>query len=67
MSKCFCGSDLPRRPAYDARGIFLTNVCDRCEREKLSHFRPDVLTDPNYEHDEPLGGDDDFGLGNGAL
>jgi hypothetical protein len=39
---------------HDARGIFLTYVCSRCEREKLSHFRPDVLSDPNYWADEPI-------------
>lgn len=48
---------------YDARGIYLTRVCDRCERERLSGFRPDVLSDPNYWHDEPLGDEsDELGL-----
>jgi hypothetical protein len=51
---CSCGSGLERRAKFDARGIFLTYVCDKCEKEKLSHFRPDVLTDPNYWHDEPI-------------
>jgi hypothetical protein len=54
MTVCTCGSGLPRSAAYDARGIFLTYLCHRCEREKLSHYRPDVLTDPNYWHDEPI-------------
>lgn len=54
---CFCGSGQTPRPAFDARGIFLTNVCDRCERDKLGEFRPEVLTDPNYWHDELIDGD----------
>lgn len=44
--------------AYDARGIELCRVCDECEKEKLSHYRPDVLTDANYWTDEPVEDDD---------
>jgi hypothetical protein len=40
--------------ANDARGIPLKRVCDRCEKFKLAGFRADVLTDPNYWHDEPI-------------
>jgi len=29
-------------------------VCDDCEKEKLSHYRKDVLDDPNYECDEQI-------------
>ena len=39
---------------HDARGIPLKRVCDKCRRHKLGGFRPDVLTDPNYWHDEPI-------------
>jgi hypothetical protein len=39
---------------YDARGIFLCYVCDICKKERLSEFRPDVLTDPNYWSSEPI-------------
>ncbi|HEY5550475.1 MAG TPA: hypothetical protein VIK52_01200 [Opitutaceae bacterium] len=28
----------------DAQGIPLARVCDRCIDEKLSHFRPEILT-----------------------
>ena len=38
-----------RHIEYDARGIALCEVCDRCETEKLSMYRPEVLTDPNYD------------------
>ena len=33
---------------HDARGIPLARVCDKCREEKLSRFRPDVLTNSNY-------------------
>lgn len=54
MKPCNCGSDLPRRDLRDARGIFCTFVCDKCEEEKRSHFRPDIFTDPDYWTDEPI-------------
>jgi hypothetical protein len=38
----------------DARGIYLTFVCERCRDEKLSKYRADVLTDCNYWHIEPI-------------
>jgi len=40
--------------ANDARGIPLRRVCEKCEKAKLAGFRADVLTDPNYWHDEPI-------------
>lgn len=58
LRPCHCGSGLERSAEYDARGIFLTYVCEKCRKEKLSHFRPDVLTDPNYWHDEPIDEDE---------
>jgi len=39
---------------YDARGIYLTKVCDKCVETKLASFRPDVLTESNYYSDEPI-------------
>ena len=38
---------------HDARGIPLARVCEKCRDEKLARYRPDVLTNPNYEADEP--------------
>jgi len=29
--------------AKDGRGIELCRVCDLCEKEKLAHYRPEVL------------------------
>jgi hypothetical protein len=39
---------------YDARGIYLTRVCPKCQKEKLAGFRQEVLTDSQYEADEPI-------------
>lgn len=43
---------------YDARGIELCRVCPECRDRKLAKYRPDVLTDANYWHDEPLWADE---------
>ena len=39
---------------YDARGIYLAFVCDKCRQAKLAKYRPEVLTNPAYECDEPI-------------
>ncbi len=39
---------------YDARGIPLARVCDKCRKEKLAGYRPEVLTDSQYEADEDI-------------
>jgi len=51
---CSCGSGEEHRANYDARGIFLTFTCSKCHKRKMSGFRPEVLTDPNYYADEPI-------------
>jgi len=38
----------------DARGIDLCRVCDKCRNAKLSRYRPEVLSNPRYWHDEPI-------------
>ena len=52
--KCTCGSELERYEVTDARGIFVAFVCAECEDRKLSGYRPEIFTNPNYWHDEPL-------------
>jgi hypothetical protein len=47
-----------RRQLLDARGIFCCYVCDACEVEKKARYRPEIFTDSNYRHDEPI--DDDY-------
>lgn len=51
---CPCGSGYSSHWAHDARGIPLARVCPKCEAKKLATYRPEVLTNPNYEADEPI-------------
>lgn len=51
---CSCGSGLESEEVLDARGIYIARVCDKCREAKLKGYRPEVLTDPNYEADEPI-------------
>jgi len=51
---CTCGSGRDSAEQYDARGIYLCRTCSKCHREKMARYRPDVLTDPGYWHDEPI-------------
>jgi hypothetical protein len=51
---CTCGSGLKSWWLLDARGIELCHACEACEEEKLKGYRSDVLTDPNYDADEPI-------------
>lgn len=51
---CPCGSGLPSSWQRDARGIELCRTCERCHDEKMSRYRADVLSDSNYEADEPI-------------
>jgi hypothetical protein len=51
---CSCGSGLESEEVCDARGIYICRVCDRCRDTKLRGYRPEVLTDPHYEADEPI-------------
>jgi hypothetical protein len=39
---------------YDARGIELCRVCDKCVATKLARYRPEVLRDSNYQADEDI-------------
>lgn len=51
---CPCGSDKPSVWQSDARGIPLTRTCEDCHDRKMAQYRPEVLTDPGYEADEPI-------------
>lgn len=39
---------------HDARGIYCGSACEKCMPKLEAKFRPEVLADPNYEHDEPI-------------
>jgi hypothetical protein len=54
MRLCPCGSGKESWWEYDARGIELCRVCEKCKKEKLKRYRPEVLTDPNYWSEEPI-------------
>lgn len=49
LPNCSCGSNNYPFWIYDARGIALVKACESCEEEKLKRYRPEVLTDWNYE------------------
>lgn len=51
---CPCGSGLDSYILADARGIPVGRVCDTCEAAKRAKYRPEIFTDRNYWHDEPL-------------
>jgi hypothetical protein len=51
---CDCGSSLESEWEYDARGIELCRACEKCWPIKKKRYRSDVLTDPDYWHDEPI-------------
>ena len=55
---CSCGSGLQRYDLTDARGIFCTYVCEKCERAKAAGYRPEIFTDSQYEADEPIEAED---------
>lgn len=57
MSKarpCPCGSGKDSYWQYDARGIECCRTCEDCHDRKMASYRPEVLTDPNYECDEVI-------------
>lgn len=48
-------SDEPGWWVNDAQGIPLCKVCQRCEREKLAQYRPEVLIGyTQADVDEPI-------------
>jgi hypothetical protein len=46
---CPCGSGLASHWESDARGIPLCRCCPDCKADKLKGYRPEVLTNPNYD------------------
>ena len=54
MQTCTCGSGHEPRWYFDARGIELFKGCDKCAPAKLKGYRPEVLTDANYEATEAI-------------
>ena len=43
---------------HDAQGIYLCRVCDRCYRQKLEGYRPEILHGYDQSDvDEPIDGE----------
>ena len=53
LKLCNCESGLERYELTDSYGIFCTYVCNKCENQKKSKFRPDIFTSP-YDSDESI-------------
>jgi len=52
---CPCGSGLISYWVLDAQGIELCRCCDKCKKEKLSKYRPEILTGYGQSDvDEPI-------------
>lgn len=51
---CQCGSGEPSWWQLDAKGIPLVRVCNKCKERRLKQYRPEVIYDPNYSHEEPM-------------
>ena len=52
---CHCGSGKPFERQYDAQNIYLCRTCDDCHRERMSHYRPEILTGyTQADVDEPI-------------
>ena len=58
MPNCGCkdvqdGKNIAERQ-FDARGIYLCATCNKCHARKMKGFRSEVLTNPQYEHNEQI-------------
>lgn len=55
LTECPCGSGEYPFDLLDAQGIYCGKVCDECEEEKMSHFRPEIFAGYSQEDvDEPI-------------
>ncbi len=54
ITDCPCGSGEYPEEVYDARGIYVAAVCDKCRAERLHGYRPEVFTNSQYECDEQI-------------
>jgi hypothetical protein len=63
---CSCGSGKQRSELRDARGIFCTFICSKCEAEKRKRFRPEIFTDSQYETVEPISETEGPGIGSNS-
>lgn len=57
--KCKCESGLPVRELIDAAGIYVALICDKCENEVRSKYRPEIF-DPRSLYALRGGEEDDI-------
>jgi transposase-like protein len=53
-----CDNGKPRYELVDARGIFVTFVCEDCEKSVKAKYRPEIFADSQYDCDEQI--DEDY-------
>jgi hypothetical protein len=46
---CHCGSGEPCTMLYDAKGIPVSYVCDKCEKRTRAKYRPEIFEDSQYD------------------
>lgn len=51
---CKCGSRRVSWILSDARGIYVGRVCVQCVWRVKAQYRPEIFTDPDYAHTEPI-------------
>ena len=54
FQECPCGSNQVSQRLFDARGIYCCRICPSCEKQARARYRLDVLTNPNYDCNEPI-------------
>jgi hypothetical protein len=53
-----CDHPEGKYPLYDAQGIFIAYVCDRCEDTVRARYRPEIFAGYSQaDVDEPIDGD----------
>jgi hypothetical protein len=51
---CVCGSNKSSWPLHDARGIYVSRVCEDCETKVKDRYRPEIFVDSSYQCDEAI-------------
>lgn len=53
--QCPCGSGLLKEAQYDAQNIFLCYTCEKCHKERMSHYHDFILSGYDQSDvDEPI-------------
>jgi hypothetical protein len=51
---CPCGSNKTSYWQFDARAIPLCRTCEKCHAGKMAQYRPEVLSNADYETTEQI-------------